>query len=53
MRAGIAQRKRLALLIASEHEEYRLIIAGVPMRSEQYWRDIQGTIERHPLDCPF
>jgi glycosyltransferase involved in cell wall biosynthesis len=35
-------------LIASEHEEYRLIIAGVPTQSEQYWRDIQSAIERHP-----
>jgi glycosyltransferase involved in cell wall biosynthesis len=34
-------------LIASEREEYRLIIAGAPTQSEQYWRDIQSTIESH------
>lgn len=35
-------------LIASEHEDYRLIIAGTPTQSEQYWRDIQSMIEKHP-----
>jgi len=35
-------------LIASEHKEYRLIIVGDPMQSDQYWRNIQSTIERHP-----
>ncbi|MGC2171708.1 MAG: glycosyltransferase family 4 protein [Candidatus Sulfotelmatobacter sp.] len=35
-------------MIASEHGEYRLIIAGAPTQSAQYWRDIQETIEKHP-----
>jgi glycosyltransferase involved in cell wall biosynthesis len=35
-------------LLASQHQEYRLIIAGAPTQSEQYWQDIQTTIEEHP-----
>ena len=35
-------------LIASEHEEYRLIIAGAPTQSEQYWRGVQSLIREHP-----
>jgi glycosyltransferase involved in cell wall biosynthesis len=35
-------------LIASEHEEYRLIIVGDPGQSDQYWRNIRSTIEKHP-----
>ncbi len=35
-------------LIASEHKEYRLIIAGSPTQSAQYWHDIQAAIESHP-----
>jgi glycosyltransferase involved in cell wall biosynthesis len=35
-------------LIASEHEEYRLIIAGAPTQSDQYWRDVQNLIRKHP-----
>jgi glycosyltransferase involved in cell wall biosynthesis len=35
-------------LIAPKHPDYRLIIVGDPMKSEQYWRDIQETIERDP-----
>jgi glycosyltransferase involved in cell wall biosynthesis len=36
------------LSIASQHQEYRLIIAGAPTQSERYWHDIQVTIEKHP-----
>jgi D-inositol-3-phosphate glycosyltransferase len=35
-------------LIASNHEEYRLIIVGSPMQSGQYWQEIQEAIEGHP-----
>jgi glycosyltransferase involved in cell wall biosynthesis len=35
-------------LIASGHMEYRLIIAGAPTQSAQYWHDIQAAIESHP-----
>jgi glycosyltransferase involved in cell wall biosynthesis len=35
-------------LIAPEHEDFRLIIVGDPMKSKQYLRDIQKTIETGP-----
>jgi glycosyltransferase involved in cell wall biosynthesis len=35
--------------VAASHEEYRLIIAGESKKgSEQYWLDIQKSIESHP-----
>jgi glycosyltransferase involved in cell wall biosynthesis len=35
-------------LLASERDKYRLIIAGAPTQSAQYWVEIKATIEKHP-----
>ena len=34
-------------LIAEEHNDYRLIIVGDPMKSEEYWQRIRAAIQTH------